>query len=103
MTQFKQKNSEISFLKDFEENKWKDEAHTENIFTQYIPDIDIQIKHIGSKSDLVLNEIDLNFLEDQLDFAIQTLSKRNSQSHNHKNKIENKYSGVKNFIEKFCN
>lgn len=100
MTDLNQKNFGISILKDLHENNWEGDCNTENIFSQYIQDLDFQIKNIGNySSDVEINENDLDYMDDQLDFAIKSLNKYDKN----KNKIENKYSNVTKFLDKYCN
>ena len=102
MSEIKQKNLKIDlFNKEFEDDI-NETASTEDIFAQYIQDLDKQILNLGCQSDTLINDADLNFLDSELDMAIENLNKKN-KTHTQSNKNEAKYSGVKNFLAKYCN
>ena len=105
MTEIKKNCFETNFFKDFDENKF-DKEGIQNIYSQYIQDLDFQIKNLGGVPNIAINHSDLNFLEEELDFAIESLE--NFEGYNKVNQIqtskkESKYSGVENFLNKYCN
>jgi len=105
MTEIKKNCFERNFFKDFDENKFEKEE-IQNIYSQYIQDLDFQIKNLSGVPNIAINNSDLNFLEEELDFAIENLE--NFEGYNkvneiHTSKKESKYSGVKNFLNKYCN
>jgi len=102
MSEIKQKNLKIDLInKEFEYDLYET-ASTDDIFAQYIQDLDKQILNFGCQSDTLINDDDLNFLDSELDNAIENLNKIN-KSHTHSVKNEARYSGVKNFLNKYCN
>jgi hypothetical protein len=102
MSEIKQKNFKSDlFNKEFEDDI-NETASTEDIFAQYIQDLDKQILNLGCQSDTLINDTDLNFLDSELDMAIENLNKIN-KCHTQSVKNEAKYSGVKSFLAKYCN
>jgi hypothetical protein len=105
MTEIKQNSFGMNFFTDFDEYKFENEG-LQNIYTQYIQDLDFQIKNLGGPSNIVINESDLNFLEEELDFAIESLGNfenLNKINQSHTSKKDSNYSGLKNFLNKYSN